>query len=362
MDEKTILRTRSRIAWMGRHSGYDRGCDFLESGAQGWRFVDVYRRSGSLGPMWRRYLDRRRRGCSNSPTYDTYSYLLERDALRSAAKERPDVVHLMYLEKDFGLLVDRSRTDGCALIATAHQPRSWWTLAHGNLEVVRSLDGIVALTDREAEFWEEVLPGRVFVAPHGVDVEFFCPAENPTVQPSKPRCLIVGHWLRDLRTLTDVVDLLLERHPAIGFDFVIPIVARSTDALLRIARHDSVVFHAGLSDEELRDLYRRSALLLLPMLDATANNAILEAQACGTPIVSNDVPGVVSYVDSSFADLLPVGDVDGIVDAVIRIVESDGERERRGRAARAHALDHLSWQRLAPRMLEAYEDVLQRAE
>jgi hypothetical protein len=25
-------------------------------------------------------------------------------------------------------------------------------------------------------------------------------------------------------------------------------------------------------------------------------------------------------------------------------------------------LDHLSWQRLAPRMLEAYEDVLQRAE
>ena len=360
MPERSILRTRTRIKWMGLYSGYDRGCDYLESSAEGWRIVDVYRRSHSLGPLRRRWLDRRRRGCSESPIYDAHSFLLEREVERTVRRERPDIVHLMYLEKDFGRLADRSRTDGCALIATAHQPRSWWTLVHGNPEVVRSLDAIIALTDREAEFWEEILPGRVFVAPHGVDVEFFCPAENSTVQPSEPRCLVVGHWLRDLRTLGQTVDLLVERRPGIGFDFVIPVVARSTDALLRIARHDSVAFHAGLSDEELRNLYRHSTLLLLPMLDATANNAILEAQACGTPIVSTDVSGVASYVDSSFADLLPVGDVEGLADAVVRLVESDSERERRCRAARDHAVEHLAWQRLAPRMLEVYEGVLRR--
>jgi glycosyltransferase involved in cell wall biosynthesis len=264
----------------------------------------------------------------------------------------------MYLEKDFGLLADRSRTDGCALIATAHQPRSWWTLVHGNPEVARSLDAIVALTDREAGFWEEVLPGRVFISPHGVDVEFFCPAENPPEPHSEPRCLVVGHWLRDLRTLADVVDLLLERNPAIGFDFVIPVATRSADELFRVARHDSVVFHADLSDEELRDLYRRSTLLLLPMLDATANNAILEAQACGTPIVSTNIGGIASYVDSSFADLLPGGDVDGIAEAVLQLVESHDELEKRRQAARDHAVQHLAWQHLAPRILEVYESVL----
>ena len=355
---KTVMRTRTRIEWMGRHSGYDRGCDYLESQAEGWRFVDVYRSMEIHGPIRRRYLDRRRRGCSDSPLYDTFSYLLEREVERSLRRHHPDLVHLMYLETDLGLLADRSRTNASGLIATAHQPRSWWNLVHGKPEVVRALDGLIVLTEREAEFWAEVLPEPVYLAPHGVDVDFFCPSEDDRHHVSESRCLIVGHWLRDLRTISEVVDRLCRRFPEIGFDFVIPLAARSADELHRIARHDAVAFHAGLSDRELRDLYRRSTLLLLPLLDATANNAILEATACGTPIVSTDVAGVAAYVDPSFADLLPVGDVVGIVNAVERIVLTEGERQRRGRAARTHAVENLSWKSLALRWLEIYQAVL----
>jgi glycosyltransferase involved in cell wall biosynthesis len=295
-----------------------------------------------------------------SPLYDAHSYLLEREVLRVAAKKKPDIVHLMYLETDLGLLGDRTNLRGGALIATTHQPRSWWNLVHGRPEVVRALDGLIVLTDDEANYWEKVLPGRVWVARHGVDIEFFCPSENEAAETSEPRCLVVGHWLRDLPTLARVVDLLGERTPSLGFDIVIPLVARSDDVLMRLARHRNVSFFANLSDEELRDFYRRSAVLLLPMIDATANNAILEAQACGTPIVSTAVGGINTYVTPSFADLLPVGDAEGIADAVVRLVKSDDERAARARAARDHAVENLSWRRLAPRALEVYENVLRK--
>jgi len=360
MAETTVLRTRSRIEWMGRHSGYDRGCDFLDGCSEEWRFVDVYRRADRLGPLRVRYFEHRRRRYSESPSYDMYSYLLEREVQRTAATERPDLVHLMYLEKDLGLLQDRTKIGASALIATAHQPRSWWRMAHGRPEVVQSLDGLIALTDREADFWEQFLPGRVSVARHGIDVDFFCPSHSTTISESEPRCLVVGHWQRDFATLAGVVDVLLKRIPEIGFDIVIPRVVRSVDLLMPLARHDSVRFREGLTDEELLELYRRSTVLLLPMLAATANNAILEAQACGLPIVSTDVDGVASYVTPAFADLVPVGDVQALVDAVIRLIESDEEREERGRAGREHAVEQLSWRRLAPLVLDAYERVLQR--
>jgi glycosyltransferase involved in cell wall biosynthesis len=79
--------------------------------------------------------------------------------------------------------------------------------------------------------------------------------------------------------------------------------------------------HAGrmrpmISETELVGLYRSADILFLPVINATANNAILKALACGTPVISTLVGGVPDYVNDESGWLLPVGDVVGHVDLI----------------------------------------------
>src|SRR5207302_1249221 len=132
---------------------------------------------------------------------------------------------------------------------------------------------------------------------------FYAPGRNGKGQ-GGVTCLFVGSWLRDVDTMAEVVRALAPRRE-IAFQLV------STDErLTRLANLPGVTLRSGLTDEELLDAYRAADLLALPLLDSTANNTLLEALACGLPIVTSAVGGVSDYVDHRCAEVVGVGDVD----------------------------------------------------
>ena len=95
----------------------------------------------------------------------------------------------------------------------------------------------------------------------------------------------------------------------------------------------------GLDDEALRDLYRTASCLLLPLLDASACTAIVEAMACGLPIVSSAVGGTEDYVTADVRQLCPRGDAGthaAAASAILAAPEVEAaERSRRVRASSA---------------------------
>lgn len=64
----------------------------------------------------------------------------------------------------------------------------------------------------------------------------------------------------------------------------------------------------GISDEQLRDEYRRAHALFLPLQLSTANNVVLEAMSCGTPVVSTPIGGMPEYVSADAGILVAPGD------------------------------------------------------
>ena len=288
----------------------------------------------------------------------TNAWAAEWEIARRLRQERYDIVHFIDGELS-GWLISRLPDSFFAggvrpqLISTLHQPDDL-AVKWANATSLRRLDRICVMAEDQAKFISGMVPGMpVDAVPHGVDCDFFCPdpdaegADAPADQPM--RLLSVGHWLRDYERAFEAIGKLR----ADGFDIDYRVVCHSMN---EADVPDFVTLLKGISDEELRAEYRNADALFMPLKWATANNALLESMACGTPVVSTAVGGVPEYVGANAGILCaPVpGDYAG---ALKNILADREKRLEMGRAARACA-EGFDWRRIGEQFADLYQSIL----
>jgi glycosyltransferase involved in cell wall biosynthesis len=230
------------------------------------------------------------------------------------------------------------------LVATYHQPPDLLdSLIVKN--VVRHLDQVVVVSpDQVPYFTRFVRPDRVSCILHGIDTVYFRPSPARE-QNGKFRCITVGHWLRDYRAVREVA-MKLHGHGQIEFHVV------STRAA-ELEQLPNVIVHRGVDDETLLRLYQESDVLFLPLLQSTANNALLEGIACGLPVVSTLLPSVKAYVPGKEAVLVKGNDADLFAEAILYLRSHSKDREEMALASRRRA-EELDWRRIAPQYEALY--------
>lgn len=354
----TTILLRERFSWMGNHSGYDQVCNSINA-IEPELAKSVWKEAKPVPQIFAHLLKQVVQTPQSSPLYNLQSTIAELKVQWTGWRHNSQLIHITYIENLLGLLAQSTTHSDYKIIGTCHQPPSWWRLKHPYPSSISALDALIVLSRQEVSYFEEFIGPKVHFIPHGIDTEFFRPAITP-VEPSinAPRCVFSGTWLRDLDTLSQIIDTVLDKNPNIQFDIIIPRTKRKHVQLYRIARHSQVTWHSGLSDQELLQVYQNAHLLLLPLLDCTANNALLEAIACGLPVISNQVGGISDYTDPSFADLFPIGDVNGMVASVLELTEDIKKRTVRGDAARKFAVENLQWKIIAKRTIELYYSLL----
>lgn len=101
-------------------------------------------------------------------------------------------------------------------------------------------------------------------------------------------------------------------------------------------------------------------LFLLPSEIESFGLAALEALACEVPVVAARVGGLPEVVvEGETGYLLPVGDVEGMAAAALRLLGDDELRRRMGEAGRRRAVETFGQDRVVRRYREIYERVVE---
>lgn len=349
--------------WMGPHSGYDvlrkklaqtldpRSACVFRYAEQRMPYTPDLCYEGDLFRI-------KQHPIAGNPFYDIRSYKAELDALELLANDHFDLLHVLNGENNTSELIgsiDRSRTK---VVATFHQPISWWKREHVRPELLSQLDGLITVSSEAVEYFSQYLDSsKIFFIPLGVDVDYFCPADEEHTRETLG-CLSVGHWMRDFTVYPELVKAVRARYPEFSFSLVLSEAARNEPEVAALVQLDGVSVISGVSDPRLRDLYRDQLFFFLPMIDGTANNAMLEAMSTGTPVLSTMTQGAADYLDTDYAYVVSQRRTDDFLEHFIEFVENSTKRRAMGRRARQACLERFSWDRIAQQTLSCYEKVI----
>ena len=140
------------------------------------------------------------------------------------------------------------------------------------------------------------------------------------------------------------------RHPLLmaGGDWLNGLEAAQAQAKLLGVEPD-VKFLGWIDDESLAPLYRQAAAFCLASREETFGRCVIEAMACGTPCVVNDIP-IMHEVTNNIALIVDFEDADAVADALRKLVIGGNQaahlREQGLARAREFTFEKLAAERM----------------
>jgi glycosyltransferase involved in cell wall biosynthesis len=239
----------------------------------------------------------------------------------------------------------------------------WRALTRATRLIVPS----VATADRVATWLPDAVrrtdvipmaPGSLFKAPHDLDAARRLVAERFGIE--QPYVLVVGENNVNTSHSTAVAGFAQAAAPP--YRLVLLQRLGKADGLKRLAAvlgiADRVVWLSGASRADVVLLMQGAQVLLQPSRYEGFGLPVIEAMACGCPVIASDIPAL-REVSGGAAVLVPAGDTNGFARALRNVLASSEHR----RSLREAGLDRaraFSWDRTVRETAAVYDDVLRR--
>jgi glycosyltransferase involved in cell wall biosynthesis len=273
----------------------------------------------------------------------------------------PDGLAAVLLGRRYGIpvvITEQAPWQGWLDRFPAVRPQAVWAARHCQAHVAVS-----TYVQRSIERFAGFTP-RLRVIPDAVDGDVFAPPAGD-VQRRANRILFVGaiRHVKGVDVLVRAMRLLADREEDVELDVIGEGHFESyrrqqadVEALAGQLGLDGRVRFLGRKPlPELVRAMQESALLVLPSRAESLGMVLVEALACGTPVVATRCGGPEDIVTEEVGELVPPEDPPALADAILRVLR---RREAYDAAVlRRHALDRFGVQSVVARYGRLYDEL-----
>ena len=283
----------------------------------------------------------------------------------------PDLVHAHCAYPDGRAAVEYGARNDKPVVITVHgfdikslprlDPR-WRQLT---VEALERADAVVAVSrDLRKDVLElGIRAEKVRWIPNGVDCGLFSGAGSRKPGEGGWRLLYVGRFVEEkgLRVLlealaelrrrrSDVSLTLIGGHPATGTsELFLPQVAA-------LGLSECVEFRDAVPPEEMPRQIAGCDLVVLPSFYDSFGIVLIEAMACGLPVVATRCGGPEEMVDERVGRLVEIGNARDLAAGILAVIDGYGGYDRQ--AIRRVALERYDYREVVGRVYGLYEEVL----
>ena len=112
---------------------------------------------------------------------------------------------------------------------------------------------------------------------------------------------------------------------------------------------------------DMQHVYSQCHIVVLPSFHEGVPTGLLEAAACGMPIVASDIPGCRTVViDGETGLLVPPGQSESLAAALENLIVEGDLRGRMGKAGRERILKRFTQQKINQQTIEVYSLALSK--
>lgn len=302
-------------------------------------------------------------------------YILNVGYVRNKVRQlRPDLIHAHYAS-GYGTLA--ALADCHPLIISVWgadvydfpqtTPLHSWLIQRNlqRADVVLSTSEVMAI--RARQFTDR----KVGITPFGIDLQRFHPKDVES--PFGASSIVIG----TVKTLADkygieylirAFDLVKRRRPLLPLKLLLVGSGPQEGALKRLVAdlglQADTIFTGRVSHAFVPDYHNMLsvAVFLSTQESESFGVAVLEASACGKPVVVSGVGGLTEVVDSGVTGIVvPARNPDRAADAIERLVTDDRLRLALGAAGRQRVKDLYEWEHCVDVMIECYCSLVERA-